>query len=470
MPKEFDVIVLGLGPGGEEVAEQLATAGKSVLGVDRNLVGGECPYYGCVPSKMIIRAASTLAEVRRVDELAGTASVRPDYAPVAKRIRDEATDDWNDEVAVKRLTDTGASFVRGIGRLVGRGDDGRLRLAVGADEYTAEKVVVAVGTQPAIPPIDGLAQLRETTDSVWTNRDAMQATALPRSLIVLGGGSIGVELAQAWARFGSRATILEAAERILGPEEPEAADVVRTVLQREGLVVRERVKAVKVAAGGQGVDLTLEDGTAVSGEKLLVAAGRRSNLADIALDSLGLDKAARTLDVDEHMRVLKDGAPVAGLYSIGDVTGRGAFTHVSVWQGRVLIAHLLGRNEPYGGYHGLAWVTFTDPEVGRVGMSEAQARAKGIRVRVGSAEIPTSARGWIHGPGNDGIVKLVEDRDRGILVGATVVSPYGGEILGLLTLAVHAEVPVSQLATMHFAYPTLHRAVLDALTDLQGKA
>jgi pyruvate/2-oxoglutarate dehydrogenase complex dihydrolipoamide dehydrogenase (E3) component len=469
MTKEFDVIVLGLGPGGEEVAEQLATAGKSVLGVDRHLVGGECPYYGCVPSKMIIRAASALAEARHVDKLAGTASVRPDYAPVAKRIRDEATDDWNDEVAVKRLTDAGGAMARGIGRFVGRDDDGRLRLTVGEDEYVAERVVVAVGTQPAIPPIDGLAQLRDSTDSVWTNREAMRATAMPDSLVVLGGGAIGVELAQAWARFDVQVTILEATERILSPEEPEAADVVRAVLRREGVVIREGVKAVKVAAGGQGVDLTLEDGTTMTGEKLLVAAGRRSNLADIALDSLGLDAGARTLDVDEHMRVLKDGAPVDGLYSIGDVTGRGAFTHVSVWQGRVLIAHLLGREEPYGGYHGLAWVSFTDPEVGRVGMSEAQARDKGIRVRLGRAEVPASARGWIHGPGNDGIVKLVEDRDRGILVGATVVSPYGGEILGLLTLAVHAKVPVSQLATMHFAYPTLHRAVLDALTDLQSR-
>ncbi|MBV9593153.1 MAG: NAD(P)/FAD-dependent oxidoreductase, partial [Actinobacteria bacterium] len=429
MTKDFDVVVLGLGPGGEEVAEQLAKAGKAVLGVDRHLVGGECPYYGCVPSKMIIRAASTLAEARRVDELAGTASVRPDYAPVAKRIREEATDDWNDEVAVKRLTDAGGTFARGVGRFTGRADDGRLRLTVGDDEYEAARVVVAVGTQPALPPIDGLAALRESSDSVWTNREAMRATANPESVIVLGGGSIGVELCQAWARFGSRVTVLEAADRILAPEEPEAAEVVRNVLRREGVDVREQVKAVKVAAGGQGVELTLADGSTVSGEKLLVAAGRRSNLADIGLDALGLDPAARTVDVDEHMRVVKDGTPVDGLYSVGDVTGRGAFTHVSVWQARVLIAHILGRDEPYGGYHGLAWVTFTDPEVGRVGMSEAQARDKGIQVRVGNAQVPASARGWIHGPGNDGIVKLVEDVDRGVLVGATVVSPYGGEIV-----------------------------------------
>ena len=166
------------------------------------------------------------------------------------------------------------------------------------------------------------------------------------------------------------------------------------------------------------------------------------------------------------MRVLHDGTPVEGLYGIGDSTGRGAFTHVAVWQARVLIAQLLERGEPFGGYHGLAWATFTDPEVGRVGLTEAQARERGITVRTGSAKIASSTRGWIHGPGNDGLVKLVEDADRGVLVGATVVSPYGGEIVGLLTLAVHAEVPTQKLRSMHYVYPTLHRTVLDAVGDL----
>ena len=154
------------------------------------------------------------------------------------------------------------------------------------------------------------------------------------------------------------------------------------------------------------------------------------------------------------------------VYAVGDVTGRGPFTHVAVWQARVLVAHLLGRTEPYGDYHGLAWVTFTDPEVGRVGMSEQQARDAGLRVTTGGEPISASTRGWIHGPGNDGFVKLVADSDRGVLVGATVVGPYGGEILGLLTLAVHAAVPIRRLASMHYAYPTLHRAVLDAVRAL----
>jgi pyruvate/2-oxoglutarate dehydrogenase complex dihydrolipoamide dehydrogenase (E3) component len=155
-----------------------------------------------------------------------------------------------------------------------------------------------------------------------------------------------------------------------------------------------------------------------------------------------------------------------GIYAVGDITGRGAFTHVAIWQARVLIAHLLGRDEPYGGYHGLAWATFTDPEIGRVGLTEQQARDRGLNVRIGRQQISADSRGWIHGPGNDGFVKLVADADRGVLVGATVVSPYGGELLGLLTLAVHAEVPLRTLRTMHYAFPTLHRAVYEAVLDL----
>lgn len=466
---DFDLIVLGLGPGGEEVAERVAETGWSVLGVDPGLVGGECPYYGCIPSKMILRGAELLAETRRVDGMAGQATAEPDFAPVGKRIRDEATDNWNDRAAVERFEGTGGTFVRGAGRLAGR-DDGHLVVQVGSDTYRTRRVVVATGTAPAIPPIDGLAELRASGDGVagpvWTNREAVKATTAPASLIVLGGGAIGCELAQGFARFGSRVTIVEVAPRLLLPEEPEASAVVADVLRREGVDVRHGVGAEKVAAGGAGVQVTLADGATITADKVLVAAGRRPNLADIGLQTVELDPQAHTLPVDEHMRVLREGAPVDGVYAVGDITGRGAFTHVSVWQARVLIAHLLGQDEPFGGYHGLAWATYTDPEVGRVGLSERQARDRGIRVRTGSEPMPSSTRGWIYGPGNDGFVKLVEDADRGVLVGATVVGPHGGEVLGLLTLAVHAEVPVKTLATMHYAFPTLHRAVLDAVRAL----
>ena len=466
-PDDFDLIVLGLGPGGEEVAERMAEAGWSVLGIDSHLVGGECPYYGCIPSKMIIRGAEVLTDATYVNDLAGTAQATPEYGKVAKRIRDEATDDWDDRVAVERFENLGGTFVRGLARLAGRADDGAIKVQVGDKTYTARHVVVGVGTAPAMPPIEGLADLERSVDGpVWTNREVMQSPIAPASLAVLGGGAIGIELSQALARFGAKVRVVEASDRILRVEEPEASAAVAEVLAREGLELHTNVRATGVSAGGEGVLVTLDDGSTVTGEKLLVAVGRRPNTLDLQLDVLGLDGDAHTLDVDDGMRVLRDGEPVDGLYSVGDSTGRGAFTHVAVWQARVLVARLLQRGDLYGGYHGVAWVTFSDPEVGRVGLTEQQARDKGLDVRTGSAQIPASTRGWIYGKGNDGVVKLVEDTDRGVLVGATVVSPHGGEILGMLTLAVHAEVPVKTLATMHYAYPTLHRTVLDAVRDL----
>ncbi|HEX3337338.1 MAG TPA: NAD(P)/FAD-dependent oxidoreductase [Jatrophihabitans sp.] len=464
---DFDLIVMGLGPGGEEVAGQVAEAGRTVLGIDPHLVGGECPYYGCIPSKMIVRGADVLAESHRVNQIAGRATEEPDLAPVARRIRDEATDDWNDKAAVDRFEGHGGTFARGAARLVGRDDAGRLRVEVDGQTHAARNVIVATGTAPAIPPIDGLADLpRGVDDLVWTNREIVKARTAPASMVVIGGGAVGCELAQGFARFATRVTVVEAAPHLLMPEEPEAGQVVADVFEREGIAVHQGVGVQSVARGGDGVVVTLADGSTAAGEKLLVAAGRRPNLSDIGLETIGLDPRARSLDVDEHMRVLADGTPVDGLHAVGDITGRGAFTHVAVWQARVLTAHLLGRDEPYGGYHGLAWATFTDPEIGRVGMTERQARDQGLSVRVGQQPIASNSRGWIHGPGNDGFVKIIEDAGRGVLVGATVVGPYGGELLGLLTLAVHAEVPVRTMATMHYAFPTLHRAVLEAVRAL----
>lgn len=483
---DADVIVVGLGPGGEAVAGSMAGAGRRVIGVDERLVGGECPYFGCIPSKMIVRAAHTLAEADRVNTLAGQASTTPDFAPVVARIRDEATDDWDDTVAVERFEGLGGTFVRGRGRLAGRDADGRWRVTVDDTTYRASDVVLATGTDPVLPPIDGLAELRATASGsaspVWTNRDALRSPRVPASLAVLGGGPIGCELAQGFARFGTSVTVVQRSTRLLTREEPAASAVVAEVFAREGIDVRFATTIDRVAADSDGrVRMHLESvgdddadagagghGVAVTADKLLVATGRRPKLAGLGIDAAGLDPDAHTLDVDDAMRVLgSDGAPVAGLYAVGDITGRGPFTHVATWQARVLTGHLLGRSDPpFGGYHGLAWTTFTDPEVGRVGMTEADARAAGLTVRIGRAEIAADSRGWIHGPGNDGFVQLVVDATTDTLVGATVVAPNGGEILGLCTLAVHARIPVATLQTMHYAFPTMHRTVLEALDDL----
>ena len=453
MTEHADVVVLGMGPGGEEAAGRLAEAGLDVVGIDGNLLGGECPYWGCVPSKMMIRAANLLAESRRVPGMAGTSSVTPDFAPVARRIRDEATDNWDDRVAVERFVGKGGRFVRGWGRL-----DGPRKVVVGDDVYEARRaVVVATGATPWAPPIPGLEGLK---GQYWTNREAIEVEVLPRSLVVLGGGAIGVELAQVYARFGVDVDVVEAAERLVPAEEPEAGGLLAAVFGREGIGVHTGVTITGARRDGDGFALDIEGRPTVSGEKLLVATGRRVHLGSIHASSIGVDEKGKGLATDEHLRVTD------GVWAIGDVTGVGAFTHVAMYQANIVVLDILGEDPPAADYRALPRVTFTDPEIGSVGLSEDQARQEGIHVHVGMTEVPTSARGWIHKAGNEGFVKLVEDAGRGTLVGATSAGPVGGEVLGMLTLAVHAGVTTDHLRKMIYAYPTFHRAVEAALGDL----
>jgi pyruvate/2-oxoglutarate dehydrogenase complex dihydrolipoamide dehydrogenase (E3) component len=447
---DCDVVVVGLGPGGESVASTLAKAGLEVVGVDERLVGGECPYFGCIPSKMMVRAADLLAEGRRIPELAGASTVTADWSPVATRIRDEATDAWDDAVAVARLEKAGVTFVRGHARLTGS-----RTVEVDGRTFTAGKgVVLNTGTAPGVPPIDGLADT-----PYWTNRDAVRLEELPGSMVVIGGGAIGAELAQAFSRYGVRVTVLEAADRLLAPEEPEASALVADVFGREGIEVLTgaAVQTVRYADGRFTIELK---GHQVSADKLLVAAGRRPNLSDIGLDSVGLDPSASSVDVDGRMRAAD------GLWAVGDITGKGGFTHISMYQSAIAARDILGQSGAEANYRAVPRVTFTDPEVGSVGMTEQQAREAGLNVRVGVTDVPDSTRGWIHGPGNDGLIKLVEDADRGVLVGVTSAGPTGGEVLSMLTTAVHAEVPTATLRSMIYAYPTFHRAVEDALSRL----
>jgi pyruvate/2-oxoglutarate dehydrogenase complex dihydrolipoamide dehydrogenase (E3) component len=455
--QQVDLVVVGLGPGGETLANVTATAGLAVVAVDKHLVGGECPYYGCVPSKMMVRAADALAETGRAAELAGDVTVRSSWAPVAERVSVQATDHWDDRVAVERLQKVGATVLHGVARL-----DGTRRVVVtppdgsGPVTYEASRgVVLNPGTRPATPPVEGLADT-----PYWTNRDAMQVTEVPGSLVVLGGGPIGCELAQVFSRFGVRVTVVQHGDRLLAVNEPEASALLADVFAHEGIQVLTGVDATKVEYADGAFTLTLGDGEELVADKLLVAAGRTPNLDDLGLESVGLDPSARTIEVDDRMRAGD------GLWAIGDVTGKGSFTHVSMYQNAIARRDILGEDGPPAAYHALPHVTFTDPEVAGVGMTEAQAVEAGLTIRTGSTKLEESTRGFTHGPGSRGLIKVVEDADRGVLVGATVVGPAGGEILGFLAVAVHAAVPVATLESMIYAYPTFHRAIESALADL----
>jgi pyruvate/2-oxoglutarate dehydrogenase complex dihydrolipoamide dehydrogenase (E3) component len=472
--ESVDVVVVGMGPGGEAVAGELAAAGLSVVGVEQRLVGGECPYYGCVPSKMLIRAGNALAEARRVPRLAGQASVEPDFSVVARRIREEATDNWDDAVAADRFTGKGGRLVRGTGRLSGPRQVTIAKNDGGEATFAARlAVVLNPGTDPAVPSIPGLAGT-----PFWTNREALQAEAAPASLLVLGGGPIGAELAQAFARFGTHVTVVARGPRLVPREEPEASELLADVFRAEGIDVLLDTNTTSVSHSPAGFTVGLSttgaegagpSASQVTAEKLLVATGRSSTLGTLALGEAGIAwDGSAVPGVDGHLQLAD------GLYLMGDAAGAGAFTHLSMYHANIVAGHILARHGAAGDgadsdrgtteSHAVPRVTFTDPEIGAVGLTERQAREAGLNVRTGFTDLAASSRGWIHQA--TGFIKLVEDADSGILVGAASVGPSGGEVLSMLALAVYARVPVSRLKSMIYAYPTFHRAVESALADL----
>jgi pyruvate/2-oxoglutarate dehydrogenase complex dihydrolipoamide dehydrogenase (E3) component len=459
LSQEFDVVCLGGGVAGEAIAVGLQDSGLTLAVVERELVGGECPYWGCVPSKTLLRSGETLEEAGRARVLAASrVDWAVDFPKVSARVRWMARD-LDDSRPAAAMEATGARLFRGEGRLTGL-----QTVAVGTEQLIARRaVVIANGSTAAIPPIPGLA-----TVEFWTNRQAAIPRELPVSLAILGGGAIGVELGQAFARLGSRVTVIEAGPTFLGLEEPEAGIALRPHLEADGLMLMIGDPCVAVERPLMGssrehsaVVLRLQSGATVRADRLLVATGRRPNAE--AWRAAGLAQTERGwLKVDPATLEARP-----GIFGAGDVTGLGGFTHLAYYHAQVIARRLRGEDAK-ADHTAVPRVTFTDPEVASVGLSEAAARAKGIDVAVASTDPAESARGYIH-DFHRGALKLVADRERGVLIGATLVTPRAGEIVGELVLAIKLATPLTTLADVIHPFPAFNRVLGESLGELASK-
>ncbi len=456
----FDVIVLGAGPAGETAAGRCAEAGLAVAVVERELVGGECSYWGCIPSKTLLRPGDVVAAARRVPGAAEAVTGAIDVAAALAR-RDEIVGGYHDDGQVPWLRERNVELVRGAGRLDGERivlvDDGD---AAGSRRLEARRaVVLATGSAAAIPPVEGLRELRP-----WDNRAVTAAKELPRRLLVLGGGAIGVEMAQACRRLGTEeVTVVEALDRLLAREEPFAGEEVAAAFADEGIAVRTGRKLVRADRRGNdgAVVARLEDGSEVEADEILVAVGRRPNTTTIGLESVGLEPG-RPVDVDDHCRAA--GVDGGWLFAVGDCNGRALFTHMGKYQARLVADVILGRDGVDTiGAGVVPRVTFTDPQVAAVGRTEAEAREAGIEVHVVTHPTGQVAGASTQAVGMRGTSQLVVDQRRSVVVGATFTGPGVQELLHAATVAIVAEVPLDRLWQAVPAFPTISEVWLRLL-------
>jgi pyruvate/2-oxoglutarate dehydrogenase complex dihydrolipoamide dehydrogenase (E3) component len=440
------VVVLGAGSSGEHFVGALRARDPDVeiVVVERGLAGGECSYYACVPTKTLLRPADVLAAARLAPGAAEAVTGELD----AERVfwwRDQVTDGRDDSWHAGWIAGERAELVRGDARVLRPGV-----VAVGDREIEYRDLVVATGSSPAVPPIPGIEDVE-----VWTNREAVWAGEIPERLVVLGGGPVGVEMAQFFRRMGSAVTLVDSNDRLLSRLDADAGALLRIAFENESIALRFEMRAERVEKNGSGLLIHLGSGETLEASRLLVATGRRPNVEGFGLEQLEVEMTPRGLAVDEHMRAGE------GVWAIGDVAGVALLTHVGKYQARVAAANIAG-HDVTADYRAIPAAVFTDPQVASVGRTEGEGLVT-ASFRIEGGRLSTYER-----PRRPGLVKLAADPEQRILVGAVAVGPESGEWLGQLTLAVRAKVPIDVLLDTIQPYPTFSEAIFNGLRELDS--
>ena len=446
----YDAVVLGAGPAGEVATGILAEAGLKVALVERELVGGECGYWACMPSKTLLRAPEARHESAAI---AGVSEPELNWKEVAA-YRDWMIRNLDDSGAVAGYEEQGVTVFKTSGKLAGPG-----RVEVDGQVLETEHVIVATGSDSLIPPIEGLADA-----GYWTNREATTLKEIPKSAVFIGGGAVGVELGQMLARFGSNVTIVQGADRLLNREDPEVGRLIAAELIADGVQLALGRRAIRVRLEGDERVVELDHGSEVRGEALVIAAGRRPRVQGVGLETVGVDTGKRGIPIDDHCRAAE------GVWAIGDVTGVSLFTHVGKYQARVATANILGENA-VADYSAVPRVVFCDPEVAAVGLTAERAKEQGLTVDEVTLDLPNAiARPYTYEENPRGSFGLLVDRDRELVVGAWAVAPLAGEWIHQAVLAIRAEIPVAVLKDTIAQFPTFSEAYVSALRKLPKAA